>query len=189
MKNIAVFASGFGSNFIRIHQNITKGVIQANLSLFVSDQKDAPSVNYAVNQSIPLYVFNANEYTNKRDYELEILKHLQEQRIDLIILAGYMRIIGKTLLDAYPHKIINIHPSLLPLYKGKNAIQRAWDAHEMKTGVTIHYVDEKVDHGIIITQQELIINHTSVDHLTEDIHKIEHELYTKVICQLLEDMI
>lgn len=188
MKNVAVFASGVGSNFIKIHQNIEKGVIPAKLSLFVSDHKDAPSVTYAINQKIPFYVFCANDYSDKKDYELNILEHLRKQNIDLIILAGYMRIIGKTLLDAYPNKIINIHPSLLPSYKGKHAIERAWNAKEKKTGVTIHYVDDKIDHGKIILQKTIDVKHQSIEDLTDDIHKVEHELYTKTICKVLEDM-
>ncbi|MDY0295209.1 MAG: phosphoribosylglycinamide formyltransferase [Acholeplasmataceae bacterium] len=188
MKNVAVFASGFGSNFIKIHQNIEKGIIPAKLALFVSDQKDAPSVSYAINQKIPFYVFCAKDFTDKRVYELHILEHLRKQHVDLIILAGYMRIIGKTLLDAYPNKIINIHPSLLPMFKGKHAIERAWNAKEKKTGVTIHFVDEKIDHGKIILQQSIDINHSSIEELTDNIHKVEHDLYTKAICHVLEDL-
>jgi len=187
MKRIAVFASGTGSNFKAIHQNILNGLIPAELACFVCDHPDAQSANYARDHRIDSFIFEPSTYKHKNDYELEILAYLNRHQVDLVVLAGYMRIIGQTLLHAYPNQIINIHPSLLPLYRGKDAIKRAWDHCEEKTGVTIHFVDEAVDHGKIILQEELIIDHASIDELTEAIHLIEHRLYTQAICLLLED--
>lgn len=188
MKHLAVFASGTGSNFIEIHQNVINKIIPAKLVCFVSDQEKAPSVSYALKNNIPSFVFNIDHYSNRKTYETALLNFLKTYEVDLIVLAGYMRIIGPTLLNAYPNKIINIHPSLLPLYKGKDAIKRAWDAKEDKTGVTIHYVDAKIDNGKIIMQKELPIQYATLDELIKAIHGIEHEMYTQAINLILEEL-
>jgi phosphoribosylglycinamide formyltransferase 1 len=188
MKNIAVFASGYGSNFMKIHENTLNGKIQARLAFFVSDQPEAHAVLYAKKHQIPSFIFHATDYTKKSIYEDIILSMLRTHQVDVIVLAGYMRKIGHTLLDAYANRIINIHPSLLPLFKGKDAIRQAWESKVPVTGVTIHYVDEEIDHGTIIMQESIVVTHPTIEALTEDMHQIEHRLYTEAIRTLLEDM-
>ncbi|RJX27288.1 MAG: phosphoribosylglycinamide formyltransferase [Acholeplasma sp.] len=187
MKKIAIFASGTGSNFKKIHENIKQGLLPAHLVYFVSDQPNAPSVMYAKESGIPSFTFDPKDYATKKSYEKEILTRLIQAKVDLIILAGYMRKIGPTLLESYLGKIINIHPSLLPLFKGKEAIKQAWDAKVSETGVTVHFVDEELDHGKIIMQTKIKVNHASLEELTEAVHQVEHQLYTKAIHFILEE--
>lgn len=187
MKHIAVFASGYGSNFIKIHENTLQGKINAKLVLFVSDQPKANAVSYAKQHHIPMFIFHRDDYKKRMEYETIILQYLREHQVDWIILAGYMQKIGSTLLTPYEGRIINIHPSLLPMFKGKDAIKQAWDANAKMTGVTIHYVDEHIDHGKIIAQASIEINHASLKQLEAEIHAIEHDLYTETIIKLLED--
>ena len=174
---------------MKIHENIKNGKIRAKLVLFVSDQQGAHSVHYAKDQGIPMFVFDQRDYENKTVYERMIVSLLDQYQVDLVVLAGYMKKIGPTLLKAYEHKIINIHPSLLPLFKGKDAIHQAWESKVQMTGVTIHYVDEKIDHGKIIIQESLKVTHHTIEELTEAIHQIEHRIYSETIHKLLEEMI
>ena len=189
MKNIAVFASGTGSNFIAINQAIMNKEIDATITLLVSDKPQSKAVANAKKLGIMTFTFRAKTYDSKEEYEIEILKKLKESNVDLIVLAGYMRLLGKTLLSNYPNKIINIHPSLLPKFKGKDAVGQAMAAHVEVTGVTVHYVDEGMDTGKIIDQEELCISnlHTR-EEIESKIHQIEHILYPKTIKKVLEDL-
>lgn len=188
MTNIqaAIFASGTGSNFEAImDQHDTLG---CNVVLLVCDNPGAPVINKAIKRGIQTFVFDAKTYQTKETYEQEIVKVLQELKITWIFLAGYMRIVGRTLLDEYEGKIINIHPSLLPAFPGKDAIGQALRAGVTKTGVTIHYIDAGIDTGPIITQQELAIQSDDTkETLQTRIQAIEHELYPKVIKSLLNE--
>jgi phosphoribosylglycinamide formyltransferase-1 len=189
MKNIAVFASGTGSNFLAINEAIKNGELDANLVLLVSDKPYCKAVENANIIGIKTFVFEPKTYRYKSDYEKEILKLLKELNIALIILAGYMRLIGDTLLKEYPHRILNIHPSLLPLYKGKDAIGQALKDNAVQTGVTVHYVDEGMDTGRVIAQEETYILDNEERHTLEKrVHEIEHKLYPEVIQKVLEEL-
>ena len=188
MNNIAIFASGTGSNFLAIHQAIKEKTLNASISLFVSDKPNSVSAKMALELGLNVYIFNSKSYKNKKEYEVEILQKLRQENITLIVLAGYMKIIGKTILDEYERRIINIHPSLLPLYKGKDAIAQAYNDNALKTGVTIHYVDKGIDTGDIISQEEIkIYPEYSLSDIEREIHKVEHSLYSKTIQKLLEE--
>lgn len=153
MKKIAVFASGNGSNFQAILDAIQNGELNADLKLLVCDRKQAYCIQRANQANISSFVFTAKEYESKEQYESEIISHLKELDVEFIILAGYMRLIGPTILDAFPGKIVNVHPSYLPLFPGKDAIGQALNAGVDSTGVTVHYVDEGMDTGPIIAQE------------------------------------
>ena len=188
MKKIAIFASGYGSNMMALHQKIKQGKLPVSFALFVSDKPNAPATQYAQKHNVPSFVFSPKAYKNKEAYEQDILDCLIKHKVDLIVLAGYMRYVGQLLLKAYANRMINIHPSLLPNFKGKNAIEQAFMAKAKETGVTVHYVDEKIDHGQIITQEKCQLYETdTIESLTERIHKIEHELYAKAILSILEE--
>ncbi len=188
MKNIAIFASGNGSNFLAIYDAIQSKELHAEITLLVSDKSNSKSVENGVKLGLNVFSFSASDYDSKVDYEKKILDKLIEHNVDMIVLAGYMRLIGKTLLDAYEGKIINIHPSLLPEYKGKDAIGQAMNDNAEISGVTVHYVDEGMDTGKIIEQVEVdISNFSTRAEIEKEIHKIEHVLYKKVIKQLLEE--
>ena len=132
--------------------------------------------------------FSPSDFPSRGQYEEQVLKHLKEHQIDLIVLAGYLRIIGKTLLEAYPKRIVNIHPSLLPSFPGLHGIEEAFHYGVKITGITIHYVDSGVDTGPIIFQTTTKIDtEDTLDTLAEKIHALEHEWYPKIISQIVKE--
>lgn len=188
MKRIAIFASGSGTNFQAIVDAVKKGDIQAEVALLVCDRPQAKVIERAMREHVPIFVFNPKQYETKQQFEREILQQLQQKEIDLVVLAGYMRLIGPTLLQAYPNKIVNIHPSLLPAFPGKDAIGQAYRYGVKVTGVTVHYVDEGMDTGPIIAQRALYIDDGEpLESVERRIHEIEHVLYPQVIQQLLTE--
>ncbi|XWN51635.1 phosphoribosylglycinamide formyltransferase [Anoxybacillus flavithermus] len=188
MKRIAIFASGSGTNFQAIVDAVKKGDIQAEVALLVCDRPQAKVIERAMREHVPIFVFNPKQYETKQQFEREILQQLQQKEIDWIVLAGYMRLIGPTLLQAYPNRIVNIHPSLLPAFPGKDAIGQAYRYGVKVTGVTVHYVDEGMDTGPIIAQRALYIDDGEpLESVERRIHEIEHVLYPQVIQQLLTE--
>jgi phosphoribosylglycinamide formyltransferase 1 len=188
MKNIAVFASGNGTNFQAIIDAIHAGRLDARINLFVCDRPNAYSIKRAEENHFPSFVFQSKNYGSKEEYETEILHELNKQNIELIVLAGYMRLIGNVLLREFEGKIINIHPSLLPAFPGKDAIGQALRAETDVTGVTVHYVDEGMDTGPIIEQRKVMVEKTdTMESLQDKIHKVEHILYPEVLRKLCKD--
>lgn len=184
-KKIAVFASGNGSNFEAIAQACRKGNINAEISLCVCDRPGAYVTERARRLGIPVLELKPKAYPSKADYEKEILKELISHEVEFICLAGYMRIIGDVLLDAYPEKIINIHPSLLPAFPGVDAIGQALDYGVKVFGVTVHYVDKTLDGGKIISQSAIPYTGTDREELEAMVHAHEHALYTSTLSSLL----
>ncbi|SDI40893.1 phosphoribosylglycinamide formyltransferase [Alteribacillus bidgolensis] len=184
---LAVFASGSGSNFQAIADAVQEGRVQAEIALLVCDKPGAYAEKRAKALGIPVFSFLPKEYSGKVAFEKEIVNRLQQEEIDIIILAGYMRLIGSTLLHAYDKRIFNIHPSLLPAFPGKDAIGQAWQAGVKVTGVTIHMVDEGMDTGPIISQEAISVKATdSLESLTKAIQAVEHRLYPDTIQCLIE---
>ena len=189
MKKIAVFASGSGTNFQAIIDSVQAGKLDANIKLLVCDRPQAYCIERAEKEKIPTFVFSATDYEKKQDYEQEILQRLIELEIDYVVLAGYMRLIGFTLLQQFEGKIVNIHPSLLPAFPGKDAIGQALEANVKMSGVTIHFVDEGMDTGPIIAQQSVQLSKIETKaSLQAKIHHIEHELYPSVLQKLFSEI-
>ena len=189
MNKIAVFASGFGSNFQAIIESINQKRLNAKIEVLVSDNPKSLAIERAKTNLIDVFAFNPKTYTSKVAYEIEILNVLIEKKVDLIVLAGYMRIIGETLLNQFPNRIINIHPSLLPKYKGKDAIGQAFNAKESIIGVTVHYVNKDLDSGKIIMQESINISNLKLKEEIEfKIHELEHIIYPKSIKKVLEEL-
>ncbi|WP_207694240.1 phosphoribosylglycinamide formyltransferase [Enterococcus sp. DIV0212c] len=185
---LAVFASGNGSNFQAIADAVAKGMIDAEITLLFCDNKDAYVVKRARSMLIPVISFSPKDFESKAMYEAEILHLLEEEQIDLVVLAGYMRIIGSTLLEVFSNRMINIHPSLLPHFPGLHGIRDAFYANVPETGVTIHYVDDGVDTGPIIAQEKVKIEAIdTLDSLEEKIHNVEHKLYPKILAKLIKN--
>lgn len=186
MKSIAIFASGSGSNFQAIIDAIQEGKLDAQVNLLVCDQPNAFVIERAKNAGIPSFVFQAKQYKSKEAYETEIIQELNKRDVEFVVLAGYMRLIGSVLLKEYQGRIVNIHPSLLPAFPGKDAIGQAIRAGVKESGVTVHFVDEGMDTGPIIAQESVSIdaNDTS-ESLQPKIHAIEHNLYPAVLQTLL----
>lgn len=183
---IAVFASGYGSNFEAIAQAAAAGRIDADVALMVCDKPAARVCEVARAMGVDSFVFTPRDYASKADFEREIVSRCQEAGVELICLAGYMRIVGETLLEAYRGRIINLHPSLLPSFKGAHAIEQALEYGVKVFGATIHYVDETLDGGRIIAQRAVPYDGDNIDELTAAVHAVEHELYIDTINKLLK---
>lgn len=187
MKKLAVFASGSGTNYEAIEEAIKSGIItNAKVSILVCDKPNAYVLKRAEAYDCEVLCFNPKDFSKKAEYEQMIVKRLNELNIDLICLAGYMRILGNTLLDAYPNKIINIHPALLPSFKGAHGIEDAFNYGVKVFGVTIHYVSQELDGGKIISQDSFSYYGNSIEEVEAHIHEIEHVLYPKTINWLLK---
>ena len=186
MKNLAVFASGTGSNFEAIAQACADGVLDARVALLVCDKPGAPVVGKAQRFGIKTFAFNPKEYASKADYEKDIVRMLDAQKVDLVCLAGYMRIVGDVLLSAYEGRIINIHPSLLPAFKGANAVEQAVEYGVKVFGITIHWVSADLDGGKIIAQKAFEYDGTDAAEVHRIGQKIEHQLYVETIKQLIK---
>ncbi|MEC1720018.1 phosphoribosylglycinamide formyltransferase [Schinkia azotoformans] len=185
MKKIAVFASGSGSNFQALVDAAKANQLSAEIVLMVCDKPGAYAIERADQAGVPSLVISPKDFASKTDYEKEILQKLNESGVELIVLAGYMRLIGETLLSAYEGRIVNIHPSLLPSFAGKDAIGQAFQAKVKITGVTVHYVDEGMDTGPIIAQEAVKMDeYETRESLEAKIHQVEHLLYPRVIQKL-----
>lgn len=181
--NIAVFASGRGSNFVAIAKAIKSGRIKkANLALLVCDNPNAPVVFKAKKMKVKVALVTPDIFPTQEDFEERIIRHLRENKIGLIALAGFMRILSLKIVRAYKNRIINIHPALLPAFKGAEGIKDAFDYGVKVTGVTVHFVDGQMDHGPIIMQKEVKIEEKdTLESLEVKIHKVEHKLYPEAI--------
>jgi len=179
---IAVFASGSGSNFQAIADAVDAGRLDVRIELLVCDKPKARVVERAMAAGVPVFTFNPKDYPNRQAYETEIIQLLQDKQVDLIVLAGYMRIITEVLVNGYWGRIINIHPSLLPSFPGINAVGQALNHGVKVTGVTVHIVDGGLDSGPILAQRALDIRPDDTEEtLAARIHPIEHQLYPEVI--------
>ena len=183
---IAVFASGYGSNFEVIARAAEAGEIPAEVVLLVCDKAEARACQIAEQMNIPMFVFSAKEYASKAEYEAAIVERCKQAEVKLICLAGYMRIVGETLLNAYNGLIINLHPALLPSFKGAKAIEQAFEYGVKIFGATIHYVDESLDGGKIIAQRAVEYDGDSLEEITAMVHKVEHQLYIETIKKILD---
>lgn len=180
--NIAVFASGKGTNFSAIVRAIKKGKIKADLSLLVCDNPKAGVIGRAKRAGIKVAKVLREDFSSKEDFEVKILQHLEENKIDLIVLAGFMRLISAGFVKKYEGRILNIHPALLPSFKGTKAIEDAFNYGVKFTGVTVHFVDEKTDHGPIVLQQAVKIEEDdTLESLEAKIHKLEHRIYPEAL--------
>ncbi|MBN1354106.1 MAG: phosphoribosylglycinamide formyltransferase [Candidatus Omnitrophica bacterium] len=180
--NIAVFVSGNGTNLQAIIDAVSCGDIRATIAIVVSDNKSAYALTRARKAGIETFVLDPKDFKSKEDYDKEIIKELEKKDIDLVVLAGFMRLVSAVFVKKYENRIMNIHPSLLPSFKGTHAIKDAFDYGAKKTGVTVHFVDDKLDHGPIILQEAVDVNKEDTIHtLEEKIHKIEHRLYPEAI--------
>ena len=182
---LAVFASGSGSNYEAIAEACADGRLDAEIVLLVCDKPGAKVLERAKRFGTESFAFSPKDYESKAAYETLLVHMLQERNVDFICLAGYMRIVGPTLLGAFEQRIVNIHPSLLPSFKGAHAIQDAVDYGVKIFGVTTHFVDETLDGGRIIDQGAVVYEGSDIEELTNLIHNIEHKLYVKTINKLI----
>lgn len=190
MKNIALMASGEGTNVIHLLEN-QKTFELLKIKCVISDNPQSPLFERLPKYfpEIDIYLVEPNSHfkgsEKKREHEERILQLLAENQIEWVALAGYMRLIGPTLLAAYPKKIINIHPSLLPQFPGLHAYERAYESGQLNNGVTIHYVDEGMDTGEIIAQESFarLASDTLADFIARG-KRVEWQLYPAVLKRL-----
>ena len=186
LKKLAVFASGTGTNFEAIAAACADGRLEAEVVLMVCDKPGAAVIEKAKRFGVESFVFSPKEYASKADFEAEIVKRLDAKKVDLVCLAGYMRIVGETLLGAYEGKIINIHPSLLPSFKGAHAVEDAVAYGVKVYGISIHYVNSDLDGGKIIAQRAFDYDGNDPEEVHRIGQKIEHQLYVETIAKLLK---
>jgi len=182
MKKIGVLISGRGSNLQAIIDACESGDIPAKIAVVISNDPSAFGLERAQKHKIPAVVINHKDYKDKNTYELEIVKVLGQHNIDLVCLAGYMRIVGQVLLSNYLHKILNVHPALLPSFPGLHGQKQAF-LHGVKvSGVTVHFVDEGCDTGPIIMQQAVpVLPNDTEETLSARILEQEHKIYPQAI--------
>ena len=191
---LGILGSGKGTNCRAILESIRSGALAAEVRVVISDVFDAPILDIAREFSIPNAYLPPGRFQTRLEpqAEVELVRMLRDASVELVILAGFMRVLKAPMLDAFPHRILNIHPSLLPRFPGLDAWKQALAAGEKVTGCTVHYVDEKIDHGDIIAQREVaILPNDTAESLHARIQITEHELYPAVIsemCQKLSDV-
>jgi phosphoribosylglycinamide formyltransferase-1 len=184
MISVVVLISGSGSNLLSLLQKSENPLYPAKIVAVGSD-KDAPGLEHAELYEVDTFVVNHERFTSKEKWAETLLANVLHHQPDLVVLAGFMKILPANFVSALKGKLINIHPSLLPDFKGAHAVRDALAAGATRTGVTIHYVDEGVDTGEIIVQSEVMIEQGDTEHsLHERIKKIEHELLASTIEQI-----
>jgi phosphoribosylglycinamide formyltransferase-1 len=184
---LGILGSGKGSNCRVILESIRSGALPAEARLVISDVLDAPILDIAGEFGAPNAYLPPGQFRTRLEprIELELVQMLRGAGVELVVLAGFMRVLKEPMLQAFPRRIINIHPSLLPKFPGLEAWKQALAAGETVTGCTIHYVDEQIDHGDIIAQCEVpILPNDTAQSLHARIQTAEHELYPAVIAQL-----
>lgn len=184
---LAVFISGTGTNMVAIHNAIKAGELDATIELIVSSNDHAKGIQYAQNEGLDLLVFTPADYDDPEAVDARIVEALNERDIDYIAMAGYMRKVTPVLLDAYPNRVVNLHPALLPAHRGAHAIQDAFEAGDEVTGITIHFANEEYDKGPIIFQHEVpVLPDDTLDDLETRIHAAEHEYYPQVLRRIAQ---
>lgn len=186
---IGMLGSGKGSNCRAILERIRSGDLAAEARVVISDVLDAPILDIAREFSVPNAYLPPGQFRTRLEPEAEeeLVKILRDAGVNLVVLAGFMRVLHAPMLKAFPRRIINIHPSLLPKFPGLEAWKQALAAGETVTGCTVHFVDEQIDHGQIIAQREIpILPEDTPESLHARIQVAEHELYSAVIAELCE---
>ncbi|MDD5449144.1 MAG: phosphoribosylglycinamide formyltransferase [Candidatus Omnitrophica bacterium] len=187
MKNIAVFCSGNGTNLQAIVDAVESGYIKANMALMVCDNPSAYALKRAKKAGIEIFLLTPKGFKTREEYDRGVIKKLTEKKIDLVVLAGFMRLLSPYFIKKYKDKILNIHPALLPSFKGTQGIKDALDYGVKVTGPSVHFVEEGLDSGPIILQETVEINDADTEEtLAERIHEKEHIIYPKAIKLFIE---
>jgi phosphoribosylglycinamide formyltransferase-1 len=187
---IAILLSGRGSNFMAIHDAILDGKINAEIALVFSNKKEAPGLQIAQERNLETFYLNPKEYSTREEYEEILIGELHKRDIDLVCLAGYMRILTPTFCNAYKNAIMNIHPALLPSFPGLHVQQKAIDWGVRFSGATVHFVIPDVDMGPIILQAVVpVLQDDTEETLSKRILKEEHKLYPEAVRLFFEGKI
>lgn len=183
---LVVFCSGNGSNFQAILDAVQKKKLKAEVALMICDNPKAFALRRAAKSNVPVFLISPKIFKDRKDYEKLIVRVLKNQNIGVVVLAGFMRIFTPYFTQAYKNKILNIHPSFLPAFKGAHAIRDAFEAKVKETGVTVHLVTKDVDAGPVLAQKKVKISkNDTLASLESKIHKVEHQLYPAAIQKFL----
>jgi phosphoribosylglycinamide formyltransferase-1 len=186
MTRLGILLSGRGSNFLAIADNISTGrLVGCEIAVVISNKADAPGLEAARKRGLNAVAIEARG-RKRAEHDAEIVSCLREHRVDLVCLAGYMRLLSAEFVQAFPQRILNIHPSLLPAFPGLDAQQQAFDYGVQVAGCTVHFVDEQLDHGVIILQKTVPVlsgddAHTLAEHILEQ----EHVAYSEAIGRVI----
>lgn len=187
MLPIAILASGSGTNAQAIIDKIEAGILDARIALVVCDKPGAAVVGRAKKHGIPCEIMDRREYANREAFDRAMLDRLTPTGCELIVLAGYMRLLSPVFLEAYPERVINIHPALLPSFPGVHGIRDAYDYGVKLTGPSAHFVEEKMDSGPLIIQAAVSCDsRESIERLETKIHAAEHRIYPQTIQWIAE---
>ena len=182
MIKLGVLISGSGTNLQALIDAIADGSLDACIELVVSSRADAYGLKRAEAAGISSLAFSKEDYSDPLAADERISKAMQNAGVDYVVMAGYMRMVREPLLSAFPHRIVNLHPALLPSFVGAHAIDDAFDYGVKVTGITIHFANEDYDKGPIIAQQAIVVGEEdTLESLEEKIHDVEHALYPQVL--------
>lgn len=191
MIKIGILGSGRGSNCRAILQSIRDGKLKATASVVISDVLDAPILEIAHEFGVANAYLPPGHFRTRLEptVEAQLVKMLQDADVEVVVLAGFMRVLKEPMLATFPRRIVNIHPSLLPKFPGLEAWKQALAANEKWTGVTVHYVDEKIDHGDIIAQRGVpVMSDDTPESLHTRIQEVEHALYPEALEQVFAQL-
>lgn len=189
-KRIAVFASGNGSNLQALIEYSMIKDINGDILIVFSNNPEAQALRRAEKHSIKTYYFSHRDFSSRSDFDRKILELMLENKIDLICLAGYMLLLSSEFINNYENRIINIHPSLLPSFKGMHGIRDAFEYGVKVTGATVHFVDSELDNGPVIIQRAVEIEENeTIKTLEEKIHKTEHLIYPLAVEYFCKDLL
>jgi len=182
MKRIAFLVSGSGTNAENLIKQIRAGEIHAEAAIVISNKPGAKALEKAAVLGVKTTVIDHKAYADRTAFDRALSECLEKHKIDIIVLAGFMRILTEEFVKKYHGRLINIHPALLPAFPGAHAIQDAWDAKVKETGVTVHFVDTGVDTGPVILQRKVsVLPNDTLEALEARIHKIEYEIYPQAL--------
>ena len=183
--NLGILISGRGSNMLNLVNASQRGLINSKIKIVISNNKNSSGIDKAKRKNIKTKIINQKDYGSKKDFENALTNTLKNQNVDLVCLAGFMSILSKKFLKEWYRKVINIHPSLLPSFRGKNAVKQALEQRVKTAGCSVHFVDEGIDTGEIISQEKVQVSSNDDEKtLGKKILKKEHVLYIKVIKEL-----
>jgi phosphoribosylglycinamide formyltransferase 1 len=189
VKNLGILLSGRGSNFEAIARNVQAGKIPARIAVVISNREEAPGLALARQMNLETR-FISSQGKSREAFDRDVVAVLRQFRVDLVCLAGFMRILSPYFVREFPKRILNIHPALLPAFPGAEAQKQALEYGVKFTGCTVHIVDEGVDTGPIVCQAVVpVLDEDTVETLAARILKEEHRIYSEAICLLLEDRI
>lgn len=187
MNKLAVLVSGKGTNMIALHRATLDGRLDAKIGLVISNKKDAPALDYCRENGIPHLTMKLKDYTTRSDHAKAMIDEIEKAGCNLVLLAGYMLLVPENFVDRYRHRLLNIHPALLPSFPGIDSIKRAYDYGVKYTGVSVIFVSYGCDDGEIVMQKTIeILTDDTLEALEEKIHKTEHELYWQAVKTVLD---